>query len=142
MEFSTLTVNHGRWCLVWQRNVGGLGMCHDERGVSQIGRNASLAYAISVLTAGPPQLVVSSQLVYFRRSFTSYLQSLVSTRLSFPSALSLQQILFAALSYALYLSIPRGKNVFSWRFPRFHFVLGNGCLRRYHPYRSGSWTYL
>ena len=21
MEFSTLTVNHGRWCLVWQRNV-------------------------------------------------------------------------------------------------------------------------
>jgi uncharacterized membrane protein (DUF485 family) len=110
-------------------------MCQNERGVSQIRRNTSLAYAISVLTAGPPRFVVSSQLVYLRRSFTSYFQSLASTRLSFPSALSLQ-LLFVALSYALllsffslYPSIPRGKNVFSWRFHCFHFVLGIGCLR-------------
>jgi hypothetical protein len=59
--------------------------------------------------------VVSSQLVNLRRSFTSYLQSLASTRLSLPSALSLQQILFVALLvnfliFSPHLSLPRGKS--------------------------------
>jgi hypothetical protein len=95
----------------WRDNVmGGLGMSTTGAGCRCLAR----LYHFSS-NCWPTSSCGVFSTVYLRRSFTSYLQSLASTRLSLPSALSLQQILFVALLVnflilSLHLSIPRGKS--------------------------------
>jgi hypothetical protein len=141
--FSTLTVNHERRCLVWHV-MGGLCMCRRRaRGVANwTERLPRLCHFSSDCWPTSSCGVLSARLPpsLFYLLLPGYLQSLSSTRLSFPSALSLQHILFVALPNALLvhflLSLPQYtarqkfySNVFSWRFPCFRFVLGIGCLR-------------